>query len=65
MQALMCFVVGARAMFGMVVGPVLGGHIAVITKLILGFAATEPPKLHIHHLGPAGDNSFIDYSRDC
>jgi hypothetical protein len=47
MQALMCFVVGVRVMFGMVVGPVLGACIPVITKLILGCAATEPPKLYI------------------
>ncbi len=43
----------------MVVGPVLEARISVITKLILGCAATEPPKSHIHHLGPAGDNSFV------
>jgi hypothetical protein len=65
MQALMCFVVGVGVMFGMVVGPVLGAHIPVITKLILECAAMEPPKLHIHHLGPAGDNSFIGNSCGC
>jgi hypothetical protein len=41
MQALMGFVVGVRVMIGMVVGPVLGARILVITKLILGCAATE------------------------
>ncbi len=49
----------------LVVGSVLGAHIPVITKLILGCTATEPPKLHIHHLGPAGDNSFIGNSSGC
>ncbi len=49
----------------MVVGPVLGAHIQVITKLILGCAAMEPPKSHIHQIGPAGDNSFIDNSCGC
>jgi hypothetical protein len=61
----MCFVVGVGVMFGVVVGLVLGARIPVITKLILGCAAAEPPKLHTHHLGPAGDNSFIGSSRDC
>jgi hypothetical protein len=54
MQALMGFVVGVRVVFGMVVGPVLGARIPVIMKLILGCMVMEPPKLHIHHLGPAG-----------
>jgi hypothetical protein len=65
MRASMCFVVGVRVMFGMVVGPVLGACIPVITKSILGCTAMEPPKLHIHHLCPAGDNSFIDNSCGC
>jgi hypothetical protein len=58
----MGFVVGVRVVFGVVVGRVLGTCIPVITKLILGCAAMEPPKLHIHHLGPAGDNSLVDNS---
>jgi hypothetical protein len=37
-----------------VVGPVLGACIPVISKFILECAVTEPSKLHIHHLGPAG-----------
>jgi hypothetical protein len=39
MQASMGFVVGVRVVFGVVVGPVLGTCIPVITKLILGCAA--------------------------
>jgi hypothetical protein len=62
MQALMGFVVGVRVVFGMVVGPVLRACVPVITKLILGCTAMGPPKLHIHHLGPAGDNSFVGNS---
>ncbi len=65
MQALMGFVGGVRVVFGVVVGPVLGSCIPVITKLILGCTATEPPKLHIHHLGPAGDNSLVGNSCCC
>ncbi len=62
----MGFVVGVRVVFGVVDGPVLGTCIPVITKLILGCATTEPPKSHIHHLGPAGDNnSFAGNSRCC
>jgi hypothetical protein len=61
----MGLVVGVRVVFGVVVGPVLGTCIPFITKLILGCMATEPPKSHIHHLGPAGDNSFVGNSRCC
>jgi hypothetical protein len=49
----------------MVVGPVPGAHIPGIMKLILGCGATEPPKLHIHHLGPGRDNSFVGNSHSC
>ncbi len=59
MQALMGFVVGVRVVFGVVIGPVLGACILIISKLILGSAAMEPPKLHIYHLGPAGHNSLV------
>jgi hypothetical protein len=63
MQALMGFVVGVRVVFGVAVGPVLvGACIPVILKLILGCAAMESPKLHIHHLGPVGHNSLVGNS---
>ncbi len=65
MRAFMGFVVGVRVVFGVVVGPVLGTCIPIITKLILGYTATEQPKLHIHHLGPAGDNSLVGNSCCC
>jgi hypothetical protein len=65
MQASMGFVVGVRVVFGVEVSPVLGTCIPVITKLILGCAAMEPPKSHIHHLGPAGDNSLVGNSCCC
>jgi hypothetical protein len=65
MQASMGFVVGVWVVFGVVVGPVLGACIPVILKLILGCAAMEPPKLHIHHLGPAGHNSLVGNSCCC
>ncbi len=64
-RALMGFVVGVRMVFGVVVGPVLGTCIPVITKMILGCTAAEPPTLHIHHLGLGGDNSFFVNSRCC
>jgi hypothetical protein len=62
MQALMGFVVGVRVVFGMVAGPVLGACIPVVTKLILGCVAVEPPKLQIHLLCTVGDNSFVGNS---
>ncbi len=61
----MGFVVGVRVVFGVVVGPVLGAYTPVISKLILGWVATEPPELHIHHLGPAGHNSLVGNSSCC
>jgi hypothetical protein len=63
MLASVGLVVGVRVVFGVVVGPVLGTCIPIITKLILGCVAMEPPKLHIHHLGPAGDNTLVSNSR--
>jgi hypothetical protein len=65
MQASMGFVVSVRVVFGVVVGPVLGACIPVISKLILGCVAMEPPKSHIHHLGPAGHNSLVGNSSCC
>jgi hypothetical protein len=41
----MGFVVGVRVVFGVVVGPVLGTCIPLISKLILGYAAMNPPKI--------------------
>jgi hypothetical protein len=54
MRALVGFVVGVGVVFGVVVVPVLGTCIPIITKLILGCPATEPPKLHIHILDLCG-----------
>ncbi len=61
----MGFVVGVGAVFGMVISPVLGACIPVISKLILGCAAMGPTKLHIHHLGPAWHNSLVGNSSCC
>jgi hypothetical protein len=65
MQALMGFVVGVRVVFSVVVGPVLGACIPVTSKLILGCAAKEPPKSHIHHFVPVGHNSLVGNSSCC
>jgi hypothetical protein len=61
----MGFVVGGKVMFGVVVGSVPGTCIPVMMKLILGCVATEPRKLHIHHLGPAGHDSLLGNSCCC
>jgi hypothetical protein len=58
-------VVVVRVVFGVVVGPVLGTCIPVISKLILGCMAMDPPKLRIHHIGPAGHNSLLGNSSCC
>jgi hypothetical protein len=46
-------------MFGVVVSPVYGSSIPVISKLVLRCAATKPPEAHIHHICPAGHNHFV------
>jgi hypothetical protein len=56
---MMGFKVGIWVIFGVVVGPVLGACIPVITKLVLRCMAMEPPELHIHYFAPARNNSFI------
>ncbi len=55
----MGFMVGVRVVFGVVVSPVFKARIPVVTELVLGGTATEPPEAHIHHFGPAGNNYFI------
>jgi hypothetical protein len=53
------FMLGVRVVFGVVVSPAFRACVLVITELVLGSAATEPPEAHIHHFGPAGNNCFI------
>jgi hypothetical protein len=65
MRASMGFMVGVGMRFGVVVDPGFGTCIPVMMKFILGCMAMEPPKLHIHHLGPAGDNSLVGNSCRC
>ncbi len=48
------FMVGVWVMFGVVIGPVFGSNIPVVSKLVLRCTASKPPEAHIHHLGPAG-----------
>ncbi len=50
------FMVGV---FGVVINPVFGTSIPVVSKLVLGCTALKPPEAHIHHLGPAGHNRFV------
>jgi hypothetical protein len=48
-----------RVVFGVVVSPVFRAGVSVVSELVLGGMATEPPEAHIHHFGPAGNNCFI------
>jgi hypothetical protein len=59
MRTRMGFMVGIWVMFGVVVCPLLGAYIPVITKLVLRCMATELPEIHIHHFAPARNDSFI------
>ncbi len=47
-------------MFCIVVSPVLGASIPVVSKLVLRGPAAEPPKTHIHHLAPTQNNSVVN-----
>ena len=59
MSTLVGFIVGVWVVFGVVVIPVFRAGVPVVTELVLGGAATEPPEAHIHHFGPAGHNCFV------
>ncbi len=59
------FMVGIRVVFCVVVGPILGSSIPIVSKLILQCAAMEPLEAHIHHLAPAWNNSIINNSGRC
>jgi hypothetical protein len=59
MSTLVGFMLGVQVVFGVVDSPDFRASIPAMTKLVLGSSATEQPELHIHHFGPAGNNSFI------
>ncbi len=59
MSTLVGFIGGVRVVFGVVVSPGFRASILVVTELVLGGTATEPPEAHIHHFGLAGNNCFI------
>jgi hypothetical protein len=63
MSTLVGFMVGIWVVFGVVVSPVFRTGIPVVTELVLGGAATEPPEAHIHYFGLAGHNCFVGNSR--
>ncbi len=59
MGATMGFMVGVRMVLSIVISPVFGAHIPIVTKLVLEFLATEPPKLHIHHFASTRNNIIV------
>ena len=65
MRKSMHFMVGIRVVLGVVVGPVLCSRIPVVTELVLGSAAPEPPNLHIHHFALAGNNCVVGHPSSC
>jgi hypothetical protein len=58
MSTLVGFMVGVWVVFGVVVSPVFRASIPVVTELVLGGTAMEPPEVHIHYFGPAGRYLF-------
>ncbi len=59
MGAAMGFMVGVGMVLSIVISPVFGARIPIVTKLVLGFLAAEPPKLHIHHFYTMRNNSIV------
>jgi hypothetical protein len=60
MRAQVRFIIGVWVVFCVVVSPVFVSSIPVVSKLVLRGLAMEPPKVHIHHLAPAWDNSIVN-----
>ena len=60
MSAPVRFMVGVWVGFCVVVSLVFESSIPVVSKLILRGLTMEPPKVHIHHLAPAWDNSIVN-----
>ncbi len=65
MSAGMSLMVGVWVVFCVVVSPVLGASIPVVSKLVLRGPAAEPPKTHIHHLAPTRNNSVVNNPCSC
>jgi hypothetical protein len=59
------FMVGVWVVFCVVVRPVLGSCIPVVSKLVLRCPEIEPPEAHIHHLAPARDNCIVNNPSSC
>jgi hypothetical protein len=65
MSAAMSLVVVVWVVFCVVVSPVLGASIPVVSKLVLRGPAVEPPKMHIHHLASTRNNSVVNNPCSC
>jgi hypothetical protein len=65
MSAPVTFVVGVWVVLCVVVSPVFGSSIPVVSKLVLRGLTMEPPKAHIHHLAPAWNNSIVNNPCRC
>jgi hypothetical protein len=61
----MSLVVVVWVVFCVVVSPVLGASIPVVSKLVLRGPAAEPPKMHIHHLAHTQNNSVVNNICSC
>ncbi len=59
------FMVGVWVVFCVVISPVLGFCIPVVSILVLQCTAMEPPEVHIHHLAPARDNGIVNNPSSC
>ncbi len=53
------FMVGVLVVFGVVIRPVFRASNPVVKELVMEGTTTEPPEVHIHHFGLAGNNCFI------
>ncbi len=48
---------------GVVVSQVFQSLIPVVSELVLGFPATQPPYAHVHHLAPSGHGCLVGHTR--
>ena len=61
----MGFMVSIWVVLGVVVSQVICFQIPVVTELVLGSTAVEPPYTHIHHLAPTGNNCVVGHPSCC
>ena len=47
---------------GVVITQVVFSLVPLVSELILGFLAPEPPYAHVHHFAPSGHNCLVGHT---